>query len=160
MTESIFKVYQGSYLTGFGVPTIIVSADQVVSTTLYSEYFVFIEGENNLFWGGQISIETNGAPEHVIKAEIQIAIDEALLQAKTSISLRQAELFKKNNIELWMRDQVVLNEKDKVLIGRLWMSGKFTNQLRNIKEKSKCTPLKDYIFLLDNTKFYQYSEFE
>ena len=40
MTESIFKVYQGSYLTGFGVPTIIVSADQVVSTTLYSEYFV------------------------------------------------------------------------------------------------------------------------
>lgn len=155
MPDLKFNVYEGSYLIGFGRPTVIVSADQVVNTTLYSEYFVFIEGEKNLFWGGNISIETNGDPELVIKPE-----DEALLQAEASISLRQAEYFEEKNIELWVRDQVILNKKDNIIIGRLWMSGKFTEQLRRVKEKSKCESLKAYISLLDNTNFYQYSEFE
>ncbi|RXK88629.1 hypothetical protein EST62_01830 [Chlorobaculum sp. 24CR] len=155
MSDSKFDIYEGNYLIGFGRPTVIVSANQVGNTTLYSEYFVFIEGENNLFWGGQISIETNGTSEHLMKPE-----DEALLQAEASISLEQAKLFEKKNIELWVRDQVILNKKENIIIGRLWMSGKFTDQLRRVKEKSKCEPLKAYISLLDNTKFYQYSEFE
>jgi len=160
ISDSIFKVYQGHYLSCFGIPTVIVCADQVVKTTLYSEYFVFIEGENTLFWGGKISIETNGAPEHIIKADIPTLIEEALLQAKTTISLRQKELLKKKNIDLWIRDQIELKEKDKLLIARLWMSGKFKDQLRNIKDKTTCKPLHAYISLLDGVKFYNYDEFE
>lgn len=160
MTDSILKVYEGNYLAGFGMPTVIITADQVIKATLYSEYFVFIEGENNLFWGGQISVDTNGAPEHVISSEISTAIEEALLQAKTTISLRQAALYREMKIDLWQRDKVDLNERDKVVIARLWRSGKFNQQLKSVKEKSKCEPLQAYISLLEGIKFYSYSEFE
>jgi hypothetical protein len=159
MTDSVFKVYKGSYLFGFGQPTVIVTADQSVKPTLYSEYFVFIEGENNYFWGGRISLDTNNAPEHIIRSEISTALDEALLQATTSMSLCQADHYKMNNIELWRREKMELEEKDPSYIARLWMSGKFNAQLGAIKERSKCQPLQQYIQLLGGIGLYQYNEF-
>lgn len=160
MSDSVFKVYQGSYLTGFGMPTVIVSADSVIKPTLYSEYFVFIEGENPSFWGGQISIETNNAPANIINSEIECALDEAVLQAKTAISLRQTNHFISEKIALWSREKIKLVERDANLIAKLWSAGKFKNNLMAIKEKSKCQPLQDYIASLESTQFYRYSEFE
>jgi len=159
MSESLFKVYRGSYLTCFGTPTVIVTADQIMKPTLYSEYFVFIEGENSLFWGGTISVNTNNAPEHIISDEINFSIDEALLQAQTSLSLRQSKYFQSRNIELWQRDKIELMEIDKATLSRIWRSGKFEKQLQYIKENSKSKLLQNYMKVLEGVTCYSYSEF-
>ncbi len=145
MSNSIFKVYKGNYLADYGIPTVIITADQVSKEILYSEYFVFIEGKNILFWDDKISIDTNNSPEHIIRSIISTTMEETLLKAETTISIRQHELFKKQNIELRLRENIELREVENHIIFRLWSSGKFEKQLISIQEKSICEPLKDYL---------------
>ncbi|MFT7404940.1 hypothetical protein [Zhongshania sp.] len=159
MQDPIVNVYQGDYLVGYGMPTVIITADTAPSEELKSEFFVFVEGESSFFRGGQISIKTNGAPEHVISSTLSTAVDEALMQANRVISFAQHEYFTKHKNEYWLRSNIFLTQVDKSKIFSVWRTGKFEKNIQDIKSKTTSASLKAYLELVTALEISEYKEF-
>lgn len=153
MSNSEFHVYKGNYLSDFGTPTVIISKNTTNKSILTSEYFVFIEGDDNLFWCERRLTETNLAPNDVINSFIDNAIIDTLHIAKTSISLIQNEFYKKNKIKPLSRKEVELVEIDKSNLIGLYRSNNFNNELMSIQKQSNCKELQEYLSALSKVSF-------
>ncbi|TOJ75719.1 hypothetical protein CGI32_24800 [Vibrio parahaemolyticus] len=159
MEDSIFKCYQTDFFCGFGQATVIVTADQIAKDKVYSEFFVFIRGDKKEFFGCVFELDTAGAPDYVIQADIDSSIEEALLQASSRISQCQLKVAEHNKNDFWMRFNTDLKEAGTASLRAIVRSGEFDSELEVIREKSKCEPLKNYLEALSAIRVSGFSEF-
>ncbi|MDL2044972.1 hypothetical protein MT371_26065 [Vibrio parahaemolyticus] len=148
MEDSIFKCYQTDFFCGFGQATVLVTADQIAKDKVYSEFF-----------GCVFELDTAGAPDYVIQADIDSSIEEALLQASSRISQCQLKVAEHNKNDFWMRFNTDLKEAGTASLRAIVRSGEFDSELEVIREKSKCEPLKNYLEALSAIRVSGFSEF-
>lgn len=143
--DNVFKVYVGNLIPGPGLPTVIVAADTSVKPIVYGEWYVFLDGDRPYYNGQIVSCDTTKVPKEVAYIDLIYMLEDALFQAKQSLSTYLFNNYQKKNPNVYGPFHYSFEESGKGALLRLCIRGKFKSELNRIKEQTKSESLREFL---------------
>lgn len=131
----------------FGETYVVVTGVQSPSFDYRAEYFLLAQRPQESLHIGFYEFSAANFPESLATIDVEFSLQEALQQAESYLFDRLEE----RALQLQRPELSLLQVELKQCAGNLlscWMRGRFKQQLVQIRDATKCQPLKSYLGLL------------
>jgi len=145
MTAEKWWVERGRYMPGVGLPLVVFCVGKQGTYRWYGEYFLFVSGPTNAFYPHRTLVNAAKIPERVATIDSGFLRAELELQAQGQLSSHLAKIAARDSDSSVVRQALALDKGEREDIVRLWMSGKFEQELTRMQTVTNCEKLREYL---------------
>jgi len=138
-------VERGRYMAGVGLPLVVFAVGKQGTYRWYGEYFLFLSGSANAFYPHRTLVEADKIPDRVAEVDIAFLRSELELQVQGQLSAHLAKVAAQQGNPSLIGHALELARGEKEDIVRLWMSGKFEQEVQKMRSVTSCDKLHQFL---------------
>jgi hypothetical protein len=145
MISEKWWVERGRYMPGIGLPVLAFCVGKLGTYRWYGEYFLFVSGPTNGFYMHRSLVDAAKIPERVARIDSDFLRAELEHQAQGQLYAHLAKIAARDGDTSASRQPLILEKGEREDIVRLWMSGKFEQEIRKMQQVTNGDKLREYL---------------